>query len=197
MSAGATARLFVAVDPPATVREQLAAAALTGHRRRGAAAPLRVLEPQALHLTLCFLGARPVGEIEVIGAALSACTAHVAELSLGAPLWLPPRGPRALAVEVRDSGEGLARLHRSVSDAIARATSWEAERRGFKAHVTVARTRGSVASRRDSAPSWPALPATPQASFTPTSVVLYRSWLSPAGASYEAIATRGLAAFDW
>jgi hypothetical protein len=36
------------------------------------------------------------------------------------------------------------------------------------------------------------LPATPALSFTPASVVLYRSWLSPAGASYEALATRTL-----
>jgi len=202
MSAGPTARLFVAVDPPTAVREQLAAwarsaaATLTGHRGRGAASPLRVLEPPALHLTLCFLGARPVGEIGVIGAALSASAAELGELSVGAPLWLPPRRPRALAVEIHDSGVGLARLHRGVSDAIARATSWEAERRRFRAHVTVARMRGGATSRRGSAPTWPALPATPPAIFTPSSVVLYRSWLSPAGASYEAIATSGLAPPD-
>jgi 2'-5' RNA ligase len=202
MSAGPTARLFVAVDPPATVREQLgawarsAAAALTGHLGRGAAPPLRVLEPPALHLTLCFLGGRPVGEIDAIGAALSACTDEVGELSVGAPLWLPPRRPRALAVEIHDSGEGLARLYRGVSDAIASATSWEAERRRFRAHVTVARMHGGATSSRGSAPTWPALPATPPAIFTPSSVVLYRSWLSPAGASYEAIATCGLVPSD-
>jgi RNA 2',3'-cyclic 3'-phosphodiesterase len=202
MSAGPTARLFVAVDPPATVRAQLgawarsAAAALTGQLGRGAAPPLRVLEPLALHLTLCFLGARPVGEIDAIDSALSACSGEVGELSVGAPLWLPPRRPRALAVEIQDSGLRLACLQRGVSDAIASATSWEAERRHFKAHVTVARTRGSAHARRCSAPTWPALPATPPATFTPSSVVLYRSWLSPAGASYEAIATCRLALPD-
>jgi hypothetical protein len=36
------------------------------------------------------------------------------------------------------------------------------------------------------------LPATPGLSFTPASIVLYRSWLSPAGASYEALAARTL-----
>lgn len=199
MSSGPKARLFVAVDPPPTVREQLggwarsAAATLTGQLGRGAAPPLRVLEPPALHLTLCFLGGRPVGEIDAIGAALSACSGEVGELSVGAPLWLPPRRPHALAVEIHDSGVGLARLHRTVCDAISRATGWEAERRRFRAHVTVARVRGGAPSRRRSAPSWPVLPATPPAMFTPTSLVLYRSWLSSAGASYEAIATCGLA----
>jgi hypothetical protein len=36
------------------------------------------------------------------------------------------------------------------------------------------------------------LAPTPALSFTPASVVLYRSWLSPAGAAYEALATRTL-----
>jgi 2'-5' RNA ligase len=202
MSAGQTARLFVAVDPPATVREQLgawarsAAAALTGHLGRATAPPLRVLDPLSLHLTLCFLGGRPVGEIDAIGAALSAGTGEIGELSVGAPLWLPPRRPRALAVEIHDSGVGLARLHRGVSDAIARTTSWQAGRGRFRAHVTVARMRSGARSHGGSASIWPPLPATPPAIFTPRSVVLYRSWLSPAGASYEAIATRGLTAPD-
>jgi hypothetical protein len=39
----------------------------------------------------------------------------------------------------------------------------------------------------------PFLPPTPQLSFTPGAVVLYRSWLEPQGASYEALATRELA----
>jgi hypothetical protein len=70
MSRGATARLFVAVDPPAAACEELAvwaraAAAASGAQRAGAkAASLRLLPAQALHLTLCFLGARPVAEIE-------------------------------------------------------------------------------------------------------------------------------------
>jgi 2'-5' RNA ligase len=199
MTAGPTARLFVAVDPPEALRERLAAwgrsaaAALTGHLGRAGAPLLRVLEPPTLHLTLCFLGARPVGEIDAIAGALSACSGAAAELSIGAPLWLPPRRPRALAVETHDSGVGLARLQREVSDAIAGATGWEAERRRFRAHVTVARVRGGTRSRRGAETVWPALPATPAAIFTPTSVVLYRSWLAPAGARYEAIATCGLA----
>ena len=105
MSRGATARLFVAVDPPEAVREALAvwardAAAGLGCVCAKGRQPLRLLDPEALHLTLCFLGSRPVAEIEAIGSALSACAAHTGELSVGAPLWLPPRRPRALAVEI-------------------------------------------------------------------------------------------------
>jgi 2'-5' RNA ligase len=200
MTRGATARLFVAVDPPASVREELltwarAAVARLALRRGGnALADVRLLEPEALHLTLCFLGARPVGEIEEIGPALSSCAERVGELSLGAPLWLPPRRPHALAVEVHDPDGGLARLHGAVGKALADATGWQAERRRFKAHITVARVRGRGAPWRASQGREPALLATPPLSFTPASIVLYRSWLSPTGASYQALATCDLLA---
>lgn len=202
MSRGATARLFVAVDPPASVREELlawardAAGRLPLRRSGKGLADMRLLEPDALHLTLCFLGARPVGEIEEIGSVMSSCAARVGELSLGAPLWLPPRRPRVLAVEVHDPDGGLARLHAAVCKAVADATDWQAERRSFKAHITVARMRGRGVPWRSSQGREPALPATPALSFTPGSIVLYRSWLSPTGASYEALATCDLLAAE-
>src|SRR5271155_2189112 len=119
MSGGARARLFVAVDPPLAVREQLALWA------RGAAAglelgaaPLRLLDPGVLHLTLCFLGSRPVAEITAIGAVLSACPAHPGELAVGPPLWLPKARPRSLAVAIHDDDGELASLHAVVGNAI-------------------------------------------------------------------------------
>jgi RNA 2',3'-cyclic 3'-phosphodiesterase len=209
MTRGATARLFVAVDPPAEVCEELLAwarRALTrgsGARSRGANGDARLLEPEALHLTLCFLGGRPLSEIETIGDALADCAASVGELELGAPLWLPPRYPRVLAVEVHDRDGGLGRLYGAVCAALAGATDWQPERRRFKAHITVARVRGGRRERgrrrprrgdeaRSGGPErveQPSLPATPQLRFTPDSVVLYRSFLSRSGASYQALAS--------
>jgi len=200
MTRGARARLFVAIDPPRKVREELlswARGALTrlhSQRARNGAADVRVLEPEALHVTLCFLGSRPVEEIDAIGAVLERCAAHVGELSLGAPLWLPPRRPRALAVELHDAEGGLARLQGSLREALVQATDWEAERRRFRAHITVARLRGRGGGRRSTPADPLALPATPPLRFVPESVVLYRSWLSPAGASYEALACTDLLA---
>jgi 2'-5' RNA ligase len=200
VSRDAVARLFVAVDPPAGVREQLLAWAratvtrIAAQQRRSAAADIRLLNPEALHVTLCFLGGRPVGEIGEIGCALSRCAQRVGELSLGAPLWLPPRNPRTLAVEVHDRDGGLARLHASVGRALAEAIDWQAERRRFRAHITVARMRGRSAARSPRQAREPLLPATPSLSFVPDSVVLYRSWLSPGGATYEALASCDLLA---
>jgi len=181
----------VAADPPATVRAELAAWA------RSAAAvsrPMRLLEPELLHLTLCFLGSLPVEEIEAVGTAVETCARPVGELSVGAPLWLPPRRPRALAVEIHDDAGDLAVLHEAVTDAVADASGWEPERRRYRPHITVARMREEAAADRRSSSDLGLLPPTPALSFAPEALVLYRSWLAPAGASYEAVATHVLAA---
>jgi RNA 2',3'-cyclic 3'-phosphodiesterase len=221
MARGATARLFAAVDPPAAVREQLAAwarevaAALRGQAGPAQDAKLRLLAPETMHVTLCFLGARPVIEIDALATALERCEVPpVGELSLGAPLWLPPRNPRSLALEIGGSAGWLERLQQTIVEAFARAIAWEPDRRRFRAHVTVARIgrgkpsrsirSGSPGSRsgrgtganegggEEGGARGPFLPPTPQLSFTPGAVVLYRSWLEPQGASYEALATREL-----
>jgi len=195
MPTGAKARLFVAVDVPAAVRERLcgwARAAAAGLRSESADArrSLRLLDPDSLHLTLCFLGSRPVEEIAAIGRALEACPAHLDELSLGAPLWLPRARPRALAVAVHDEEGNLARLHAAMTEVISAATAWEPQRARFRAHITVARTRAV----RDRARRSPAgggegspLAPTPAIRFTAEFVTLYRSWLAPGGSTYEAL----------
>jgi 2'-5' RNA ligase len=198
MSSGATARLFVAVDPPLAVRERLCQwgrAVATKTRARGA---LRLLDEESLHLTLCFLGSRPVGEIDALADALSGCAEDGCELALGAPLWLPSRRPQTLAVEIRDDDGRLARLHERVVERLVSVSGWQPERRRFRPHVTVARVRRGAqrrglsadrgASGADAARWQESLPPTPRASFAPGAIVLYRSWLAPEGASYEALA---------
>lgn len=213
MSRGATARLFVALDPPVEVAEALSgwartvAAASRGWRAGAAPGELRALEPEALHLTLCFLGSRPVEEIDAFAAALARCSEHRCELTVGAPVWLPPRDPRILAVEIGEPSGELERMQRELSRALSQETGWEAERRRFRPHVTVARVRGGGHSGghgrgrgrrggRDAphAPEPPAamLPATPALSFTPEAVTLFRSSLLPSGARYEVLASSAL-----
>jgi 2'-5' RNA ligase len=209
MSRGATARLFVAVDPPASACDRLLewGRAVTA-APRAAGGSLRLLEAQSLHLTLCFLGDRPVDEIETLARALAPCTEDTCELTVGAPLWLPPRRPHALAVEIHDRDGQLQRVHERVSEALCEASTWQPERRRFRAHVTLARVRGgSLGARRAREVSIggavdrarprrvsleQALPATPQLSFTAEKIVLYRSWLASDGASYEALASSEL-----
>jgi len=187
MSSASTARLFVAVDPPERVRDALCAwarEALGGRqgRRSGVQRPVRLLAPELLHLTICFLGSRPVEEIEAIIEALQDGATPVGELSIGAPLWLSPRRPRALAVELHDPSGELTRLHDAVG--LALAVAQERHRR-FRPHITLARMREGAAGQAGL--DHRELPPTPQLTFTPRELVLYRSWLSPEGAEYEAL----------
>jgi 2'-5' RNA ligase len=197
MSRSATARLFVAVDPPVQACEQLAewarsvaAGARTAGGSRGA---MRLLEAQSLHLTLCFLGSRPVEEIDALAATVGSCAEHPCELSVGAPLWLPPWRPHALAVEIHDRSGELARVQERVSAALSSVGAWRPERRRFRPHITLARVRRAAAGARrsssDRAGRELPLPATPRLGFTPEAIVLYRSWLAPEGARYEALAS--------
>jgi 2'-5' RNA ligase len=197
MARGATARLFVAVDLPPEVREKLAewARETVAERsswaarrpRRPHRAP-RVLEQEALHLTLCFLGSRAVGEIPQLSSALSLCAGAVGELSTGAPLWLPPRRPRSLAVEVRDPAGELGALHASLDRALSQVSAWEPERRRFRPHITLVRLREGTAPVRELSGDPPLLQPTPQLRFTPERMVLYRSLLGAGGASYDPLA---------
>jgi 2'-5' RNA ligase len=148
---------------------------------------LRLVGPEDLHVTLCFLGSRPVGELDALAAAIPSCAGHACELAVGAPVWLPLRRPSALAVEVHDEDGELGRLHDQLQRALVRAASdWEPQRRRFRAHVTVARVRGG--RRRRGGGSWPPPPPTPRLRFAPESLTLYRSRLHPSGASYEPLA---------
>jgi 2'-5' RNA ligase len=193
MTRGASARLFVAAELPEPVRERLVEwarlTATTLRRSGGARGALRLLDAESLHLTLCFLGSRPVAEIGALGEALGPCAEGPAcELGLGAPVWLPPRGPRTLAIEVHDDSGALGALRERVGGALAAVSGWQPERRRFRAHVTVARMRGGQRGPDGEGP----LPPTPRLSFVPPALVLYRSWLDPAGASYEALASCAL-----
>ncbi|HEX3392565.1 MAG TPA: RNA 2',3'-cyclic phosphodiesterase [Solirubrobacteraceae bacterium] len=198
-----SARLFIAVDPPKQVAVQLTAWTRSTARdmrshARGSQHALRVLDPELLHVTLCFLGNRPVEEIPALTDRLAECERPPVQLSVGAPLWLPPRRPRALAVELYDEGNALARIQAQATAMLEPADGETPERpragasakpRRFRPHITVARMRSGVGSRRSRGPSGergePALPPTPALSFAPAELVLYRSWLSPEGASYE------------
>jgi 2'-5' RNA ligase len=184
------ARLFVAVDLPALVRERLAAwarSAVAGVFAGRSAMP-RLIAPDSMHLTICFLGNRPTSELGPLGDAVVACARDVAELALAAPLWLPPRRPRALAVEIRDDEGSLQALKEDVLTALVNMCEGDLalERRRFRPHVTVARLRERTRPReRELAP-------TPALSFVPESLALYRSFLSAEGATYEALASVAL-----
>jgi 2'-5' RNA ligase len=167
----------------------------TSMQNTRAGAP-RVLDPELLHVTLCFVGNRPTGEIDTLAERLSACGEAAGELTVGAPLWLPLRRPRALAVKLHDDQGQLASLQKEVVDAVGSLDAWRSahvpqappsvRRCRFRPHITVARMSSGEALRER------VLAPTPALSFVPHELVLYRSWLSREGASYEALASYAL-----
>jgi 2'-5' RNA ligase len=172
-------RLFVALDPPAAVRHRLAG----WLREQRAALPgVRPVAEEHLHVTLAFLGERPPSEVEPVAAAVAAAasTGAAADLGVGAPLWLPPRRPRVLTVEVHDDRGDLRALQADVASALEAAVGWR-EDRAFRPHLTLGRLRPDALRER------PAPAATPALRFDGEAVTLYRSLLEPTGARYVAV----------
>ena len=189
MSAPAKARLFVALDLPSRAR---AALARWARRELEAIDGLRLVPAAALHVTLCFLGWREEAALGTLSELVSSCAPSPSpRLGLGAPVWLPPRRPRVLAVDLDDREGTVATLQAHVSAALAAGAGYEPERRPFRPHVTVARvTRGArVGAVR--APSPPA-----QLAFAGEAVTLYRSRLGSGGARYEPVVRVALGPVD-
>jgi 2'-5' RNA ligase len=188
------ARLFVALELPDAVREALVAWRAPLLRD---ADELRAVAPEALHVTLAFLGWQPEEAIAPLAELVDVCAADgggASGLALGKPLWLPRRRPRVLAIALEDRHGQLAALQERL---VARLTvdGWyEPEARPYLPHVTVARVRARAPSRARELPT-PAFGdgAAPEVVFDGTAVVLYRSHLSSAGTRYEPLSVNRLA----
>jgi 2'-5' RNA ligase len=177
------ARLFVGLDLPDSARSALVQWRAT-HLSDVAGARLRLIKPVALHVTLCFLGGQAVADIDPIAAACDTAASHAAvELSLSAPVWLPARRPRAIAVKLVDARHRLPGLQRAISHTLQAGGWYEPEARPFLAHVTVARVGKSERVRASP------LPSPPSGAVVCSAITLYRSHLGPGGARYEPLHT--------
>lgn len=179
-------RLFVALSLPEPVRDQLVAWRASAV---GAADGLRPVASEDLHVTLCFLGSLPAGAaVDVLDACAVAATLPAARLALGAPLWLPRRSPRVLAVALRDADGALAAVQAALSRSLAGAGLYRPEGRPFLAHVTAARVRrGARVAPVD-------LIAPEPTAFAGQTVTVLRSHLERGGARYEPLGRVALGA---
>jgi RNA 2',3'-cyclic 3'-phosphodiesterase len=185
------ARLFVALELPDAVRDGLAA------WQRAELEPIPVLRPvapEALHITLVFLGHHPERRIGRIAGLLDKIAAAAPELRLlPDPVGRPPGRPRLFAIEAESPG--AVKLQAEVSRRLESAGLHEPDDRDFWPHVTVARTRRE---RRGS--NRPAkvtvrprrLPEELEQPFDSVRIRLYRSHLRPQGAEYEALSSTDL-----
>jgi len=175
------ARLFLALELPDDVR-----GALVEWRSRAIAGreDLRPVAPEALHVTLVFLGYRFEKEIARIAEA-----AFAPLRSLPAPLLesgdvvpVPKRDPRLFALDLADLEGDCAAVQLAASDALAAARFYKPEKRPFWPHVTLARVKRRVRRAPAIEADAPGL-----GRFGADTVTLYRSILRREGAVYEPI----------
>ena len=171
--------MFVALEPSGADR-----ATLTTWRDRLVSGrdDLRPVAPQALHLTLVFLGWQREADADAIARATFDVLPGDSPPLLRpiAVKAVPPRGARLFALDLEDEGDRCRRLQGAVSAALEELGVYQPEKRPFWPHVTFARVkRDRRAAALEVAP--------PVGAFEATEVTLYRSILRPQGAEYEAL----------
>jgi len=173
-------RAFVALSLPPQEREGIHAA-LEPLRERGL--PVRWVEPDALHLTIKFLGEIEGAELEQINGVLAAVAAkHVPlELRVGG-FGAFPSLRRANVLWLGVQGDGvLERLQRDAELAFSK-LGYAREQKPFRAHITVGRVKGE-ARAPDVERIAPGIDY--RGSVRVETIDLMRSHLGGAGARYE------------
>jgi 2'-5' RNA ligase len=175
----AAIRAFFAVDLDAVARR--AAADLAAALREGPGGDaVRWVRPEALHVTLRFLGDIDPAEVARLARRVVEQLAPLEafDLSLGSVQLFPSaRRPRVVALQVAPP-EPLERLAAAVERGVV-AAGLPAEGRPFRAHLTLGRVR-----RGERAPATRGLAAPEGTACQVAETVLFRSDLDPAGALY-------------
>jgi len=167
-------RLFCALRLPDETAERLAA---WQHAAFAGVPEVRLLPPDHLHVTLGFLGHRPVEELDAILGALreAASDAEPPLLSLRGY-----RETRSVGMLTFDDEDGrAAALAADLHERLAALGVYEPERRKWLPHVTVLRFRRRPRLR-------PVLPDDLEP-FVPSDAAAFLSQLRPGGARYEVL----------
>lgn len=183
-------RLFVAVDPSEAVRDALAATITSG---RAVAPDAKWVRPEAVHLTLAFLGNVDDALAPQVASALAGVAHRHAPIELaarGVGSFGGARRPGVLWVGLEGQVAALQALQADVEAALV-PLGYQLEERAFRPHLTLARAREgrgdpALGAARD------ALGPGELGSFTAGELILYQSQLSPRGAKYLALARHPL-----
>jgi RNA 2',3'-cyclic 3'-phosphodiesterase len=181
------ARLFVALALPQDVRT-----GVVDWQQTALADPaLRIVRPEALHITLVFLGYQAEKDARAIARAAFATDAEAPAVELHTePVGIPP-GKRPRLIALRAHSEETVALQAGVEGRLVEAGFYEPEKRAFWPHLTVARVKPEAPKSRKPALIMTQphpLPEHMFRFFRPTRLVLYRSHLRRTGAEYEPMA---------
>jgi 2'-5' RNA ligase len=182
-------RLFVGVEIEERVREAAAIIAGALKDALGSGVNATWIPAGNLHITLAFLGEVDEGHAEHVTRALSPRVREAPfDLVIEGLGAFPPSGaPRVLWLAVIGGGDNLARLNDDVNARLS-PIGFPPERRPFSAHLTIARVREIArgASFREVRQMLRTMPAHAGTCHV-DAVTLFRSRLSPKGATYEAL----------
>jgi RNA 2',3'-cyclic 3'-phosphodiesterase len=142
---------------------------------------LRAVVPNALHVTLAFLGYRPEKEIPLIAQVAAEAVEGLppARLVPAGVKPVPPRRPRLFALDLEEPAGECTAVQSAISEALAGRRLYRPEKRPFWPHVTLARVKRGL--RADPLRTEP--PAAEE--LLADRVTLYRSTLLPQGARYD------------
>jgi RNA 2',3'-cyclic 3'-phosphodiesterase len=181
------ARLFVALDLPQDVR-----AGLVAWQQTALADPaLRVVRPEALHMTLVFLGYQAEKDAKTIAKAAFDVDVNAPAVELATEPMGVPGGKRPRLIALAAHSEETVALQGQVEAKLVEAGFYEPEKRAFWPHLTVARVKPEAPKSRKPAliRTQPhPLPEHMFRFFRPTRLVLFKSHLRRTGAEYEALA---------
>lgn len=179
-------RAFIAIPLPTAVKETLAQ--LTSQlARQTPPGAVRWVKPEAMHLTLRFLGDTAAAQLPHITASLNEIAAQCAPFTLTtAELGCFPNAkrPRVIWVGVITEGDALTSLKRALDKRLA-PLGWPPEPKPFRPHLTLGRVKDDRAQiilpwgRLQERESWPVM-----------AVHLIQSDLLPSGPTYT---VRGVA----
>lgn len=178
-------RSFIAIEISAEARECLAA---FQRELRATGAQVRWVRPEAMHLTLAFLGEVDEKYLDDIRAAmtLSAEASPPLQLELqGTGTFGSSRSRRVVWVDIRGDVDGLQKLQTQLAEAL-RAAGFETEDRKFSPHITLGRIHGrrnldGMMKRVDAASD------RRFGSITVNNLTFFRSTLRPEGALHTVV----------
>jgi 2'-5' RNA ligase len=141
----------------------------------------RIAPPEALHVTLAFLGSRPAGEVPVIAEALRAASVEAAPVELRPACYRETRNVGMLVCE--DVDGAATALAAALQARLEGLGVYRREERAWLPHVTVLRFK----KRAGLSPEVPN-----RCSIHVVRSALYRSTLGAGGARYDALETAAL-----
>jgi 2'-5' RNA ligase len=170
-------RLFCALTIPGDAVDRLVV-----WQSELAAAGIRAVRRENLHVTLAFLGGRPAGDVDAVGAELAEAAGAAGPIALRARAY---RETRSVGMVVFDDEQGAAAtLAADLHVRLSRLGVYQPERRPWLPHVTVVRFRERPGLR----PGIPDLGAV-----SPSDAAVYHSVLRPSGARYVVVHSFSLA----